>query len=77
MRPLLLHASSKSSVDSVRRVLHFVFDPGSCPRAYAGLPGSGHPGLTANEERGVPRWRKKPCSPLSPKASRQVQTNRS
>jgi hypothetical protein len=31
MRPLLLHASSKSSVASPRRVLHFVFGPGSLP----------------------------------------------
>lgn len=27
MRPLLLHASSKASIDSARRVLHFVFGP--------------------------------------------------
>jgi len=27
MRPLLLHASSKASVDLPRRVLHFVFGP--------------------------------------------------
>lgn len=27
MRPLLLHASSKASIDSPRRVLHFVFGP--------------------------------------------------
>jgi Phytanoyl-CoA dioxygenase (PhyH) len=31
MRPLLLHASSKSSVDSPRRVLHFVFGPPKLP----------------------------------------------
>jgi hypothetical protein len=31
MRPLLLHASSKSSVDTPRRVLHFVFGPVQLP----------------------------------------------
>jgi ectoine hydroxylase-related dioxygenase (phytanoyl-CoA dioxygenase family) len=31
MRPLLLHASSKTSVDKVRRVLHFVFGPAKLP----------------------------------------------
>jgi len=31
MRPLLLHASSKSSVDTPRRVLHFVFGPAQLP----------------------------------------------
>lgn len=31
MRPLLLHASSKASVDLRRRVLHFVFGPSSLP----------------------------------------------
>jgi Phytanoyl-CoA dioxygenase (PhyH) len=31
MRPLLLHASSKSSVDNARRVLHFVFGPAELP----------------------------------------------
>jgi hypothetical protein len=31
MRPLLLHASSKVSVDMPRRVLHFVFGPGTLP----------------------------------------------
>lgn len=31
MRPLLLHASSKASIDSARRVLHFVFGPGRLP----------------------------------------------
>ena len=31
MRPLLLHASSKASIDSPRRVLHFVFGPGKLP----------------------------------------------
>lgn len=31
MRPLLLHASSKASIDSPRRVLHFVFGPPTLP----------------------------------------------
>ena len=31
MRPLLLHASSKASIDSPRRVLHFVFGPPALP----------------------------------------------
>jgi hypothetical protein len=31
MRPLLLHASSKASVDRPRRVLHFVYGPGVLP----------------------------------------------
>lgn len=31
MRPLLLHASSKSSVETPRRVLHFVFGPAELP----------------------------------------------
>jgi ectoine hydroxylase-related dioxygenase (phytanoyl-CoA dioxygenase family) len=31
MRPLVLHASSKSSGSSLRRVLHFVFGPESLP----------------------------------------------
>lgn len=31
IRPLLLHASSKSAVDLPRRVLHFVFGPGELP----------------------------------------------
>jgi hypothetical protein len=31
MRPLLLHASSKTSLDSPRRVLHFVFGPANLP----------------------------------------------
>jgi ectoine hydroxylase-related dioxygenase (phytanoyl-CoA dioxygenase family) len=31
MRPLLLHASSKSSVASPRRVLHFVYGPTALP----------------------------------------------
>jgi hypothetical protein len=31
MRPLLLHASSKASIDSPRRVLHFVFGPAALP----------------------------------------------
>jgi len=33
MKPLLLHASSKVSIDSVRRVLHFVFAPEELPGA--------------------------------------------
>ncbi len=33
MKPLLLHASSKVSVDGVRRVLHFVFGPAELPGA--------------------------------------------
>ena len=31
MKPLLLHASSKASIDNRRRVLHFVFGPASLP----------------------------------------------
>jgi len=31
MKPLLLHASSKVSIGSVRRVLHFVFAPAELP----------------------------------------------
>jgi hypothetical protein len=31
MRPLLLHASSKTSMDTPRRVLHFVFGPHALP----------------------------------------------
>ena len=31
MRPLLLHASSKASADTPRRVLNFVFGPGNLP----------------------------------------------
>jgi ectoine hydroxylase-related dioxygenase (phytanoyl-CoA dioxygenase family) len=31
MRPLLLHASSKATVSSYRRVLHFLFGPSSLP----------------------------------------------
>jgi hypothetical protein len=31
MRPLLLHASSKATGDSIRRVLHFVFGPPALP----------------------------------------------
>jgi hypothetical protein len=31
MKPLLLHASSKVSIDSGRRVLHFVFAPAELP----------------------------------------------
>jgi ectoine hydroxylase-related dioxygenase (phytanoyl-CoA dioxygenase family) len=31
MKPLLLHASSKTSVEKPRRVLHFVFGPASLP----------------------------------------------
>jgi hypothetical protein len=33
MKPLLLHASSKVSIDSTRRVLHFVFAPAELPGA--------------------------------------------
>jgi phytanoyl-CoA dioxygenase PhyH len=33
MKPLLLHASSKVSIDSVRRVLHFAFAPAELPGA--------------------------------------------
>lgn len=33
MRPLLLHASSKASGGSLRRVLHFVFGPPELPHA--------------------------------------------
>jgi hypothetical protein len=35
MRPLLLHASSKATVPSLRRVLHFVFGPPSLPLGLA------------------------------------------
>jgi len=31
MRPLLLHASSKSSIEENRRVLHFLFGPSELP----------------------------------------------
>jgi len=31
MRPLLLHASSKASIDAPRRVLHFVYGPADLP----------------------------------------------
>ena len=31
MRPLLLHASSKATIDGHRRVLHFVFGPSTLP----------------------------------------------
>lgn len=31
MRPLLLHASSKASIDGARRVLHFIFGPQDLP----------------------------------------------
>jgi hypothetical protein len=31
MRPLLLHASSKASGSSLRRVLHFLFGPRDLP----------------------------------------------
>jgi ectoine hydroxylase-related dioxygenase (phytanoyl-CoA dioxygenase family) len=31
MRPLLLHASSKTLADSPRRVLHFVYGPSALP----------------------------------------------
>jgi ectoine hydroxylase-related dioxygenase (phytanoyl-CoA dioxygenase family) len=31
MRPLLLHASSKATIDARRRVLHFVFGPSTLP----------------------------------------------
>jgi len=31
MRPLLLHASSKTTSENLRRVLHFVYGPGSLP----------------------------------------------
>lgn len=31
MRPLLLHASSKTSLDTIRQVLHFVFGPSQLP----------------------------------------------
>jgi hypothetical protein len=33
MKPLLLHASSKALIDSMRRVLHFVFAPAELPGA--------------------------------------------
>ena len=35
MRPLVLHASSKSSGSSLRRVLHFVFGPEVLPYGLA------------------------------------------
>jgi len=35
MRPLVLHASSKSSGSSLRRVLHFVFGPDALPYGLA------------------------------------------
>lgn len=35
MRPLVLHASSKASGTSRRRVLHFLFGPGSLPYGLA------------------------------------------
>lgn len=35
MRPLLLHASSKSRVSSDRRILHFLFGPTSLPEGLA------------------------------------------
>ena len=35
MRPLLLHASSKATVPSLRRVLHFVFGPPTLPLGLA------------------------------------------
>lgn len=35
MRPLLLHASSKATIPSSRRVLHFVFGPQSLPAGLA------------------------------------------
>jgi ectoine hydroxylase-related dioxygenase (phytanoyl-CoA dioxygenase family) len=31
MKPLLLHASSKASINNARRVLHFVFGPAKLP----------------------------------------------
>jgi hypothetical protein len=40
MRPLLLHASSKTSNGTPRCVLHFFLDRQTCPKACAGLPGS-------------------------------------
>ena len=36
MRPLLLHASSKATIDALRRVLHFVFRPATRQRDYSG-----------------------------------------
>jgi hypothetical protein len=38
MRPLLLHASSKSSVAFPRRVLHFVYGPAALPEGLRWLP---------------------------------------
>jgi len=38
MKPLLLHASSKVSIDGVRRVLHFVFAPAELPGALRWRP---------------------------------------
>lgn len=35
MRPLLLHASSKATGTSWRRVLHFVFGPAALPHGLA------------------------------------------
>jgi hypothetical protein len=40
MRPLLLHASSKVSLDLPRRVLHFVFGPGTLPEGLRWPPSS-------------------------------------
>jgi ectoine hydroxylase-related dioxygenase (phytanoyl-CoA dioxygenase family) len=38
LRPLLLHASSKSVIDSPRRVLHFVFGPRNLPEGLRWRP---------------------------------------
>jgi hypothetical protein len=38
MRPLLLHASSKSSVGLPRRVLHFVYGPAALPEGLCWPP---------------------------------------
>jgi len=38
MKPLLLHASSKATINSMRRVLHFVFGPGTLPGKLAWPP---------------------------------------
>jgi ectoine hydroxylase-related dioxygenase (phytanoyl-CoA dioxygenase family) len=40
MRPLLLHSSSKVSLDLPRRVLHFVFGPGTLPGGLRWPPSS-------------------------------------
>jgi hypothetical protein len=40
MRPLVLHASSKSSADLPRRVLHFVYGPGTLPEGLKWPPSS-------------------------------------